>query len=218
VDESEFDLAIVVGGDGTMLNYARYIRDLPMLGVNSSPQSSVGRFHYTDVDGLAGVLDDIGSHGLEPLNLIRIRVVIDGQPVPFPALNEVLFAQRNPAATSRYVLRIGDNEESQRSSGVWVATAAGSSGAILSAGGSLQRPDDKGLQYRVREPFRSRLDSREMRLLGGMTPDGRVEILSRMFEAAVFIDGMRGIQPVGYWSRVVIDAGGPGLRIFLRDR
>lgn len=216
VDESGFDLALVVGGDGTMLNYARYLRDLPLLGVNSSPASSVGRFHYTDVAGLSQVITEISTGELSPKYLVRIRVTIDGVTVPFPVLNEVLFAHKNPAATSRYIIRVNGREEAQRSSGVWVSTAAGSSGAVLSAGGELQDPEGTQLQYRVREPFLSPLDHEKMTLIGGVLSTGKVEFVSRMFHAAVFMDGTRGVYEVNYWSKVTVDTGSPGLRVFLR--
>lgn len=218
VDETPFDLAIVVGGDGTMLDYARKLVHLPVLGVNSAPNTSVGRFHYTRVQALQDVLDAIRHGRLTPMEVVRLNVIIDGVKQPFPALNEVLFADKNPAATSKYTIQVGKHRENQRSSGVWVATAAGSSGAILSAGGYLQAMGDTAMQYRVREKFSSPLDSTAQSLLGGGLPEGRIEFIDHMFNGAVFLDGMRGMYETGYWSRVEIRSDGPKLSIFLRDK
>src|SRR3989338_8378221 len=38
------DLLITVGGDGTALTTSHFTDDIPILGVNSAPQSSVGFF------------------------------------------------------------------------------------------------------------------------------------------------------------------------------
>src|SRR3990167_1664161 len=46
-DDYEFDLVITVGGDGTFLEAARHIRKRLILGVNSDPQRSLGRFCTT---------------------------------------------------------------------------------------------------------------------------------------------------------------------------
>jgi len=218
MDESIFDLAIVVGGDGTMLDYARHMRALPLLGVNSSPNTSVGRFHYTNAQALEQVLDEIQQGLVTPTQVVRLNVSINGEKKPFPALNEVLFAHKNPAATSKYTIRIGEKQEVQRSSGVWVATAAGSSGAIMSAGGHLQDMEAPGLQYRVREKFLSPLDASEHSLLGGDLPKGHIEFIDHMFNGAVFLDGMRGMYETGYWSRIAISSDGPKLSMFLREK
>ena len=52
-------------------------------------------------------------------------------------LNDILICHHNPGAMSRYYLTVGRVREEQRSSGVWIATAAGSSGGLHSAGGKV---------------------------------------------------------------------------------
>ena len=44
VNYKNFDLVLTVGGDGTFLEAARNVQQQLILGVNSSPDSSVGRF------------------------------------------------------------------------------------------------------------------------------------------------------------------------------
>ena len=114
VEETGYSLIIVVGGDGTMLDYAQRISKVPVLGVNSSPSSSVGRFSYTGIDGLKDVLERIIAGVLKPVPLPRLKVVVEGKVLPYYALNEVLFSSKCPAETSRYQLTVGS---SQRSSG-----------------------------------------------------------------------------------------------------
>ncbi|HOD00235.1 MAG TPA: NAD(+)/NADH kinase, partial [Myxococcota bacterium] len=47
----KFDLVIAVGGDGTVLDIARFIRNTPLLAVNSSPSTSFGHFCATTSEG-----------------------------------------------------------------------------------------------------------------------------------------------------------------------
>src|SRR6185295_12301282 len=83
----------------------------------------------------------------------RMSVAINGKPVREQAFNDVLIAHRNPAAMTRYRLTIGASQEDQRSSGVWISTAAGSTAGIRSAGGRRMPITAKRLQYLVREPY-----------------------------------------------------------------
>jgi len=50
---------------------------------------------------------------------------------------------------SRYYLKIGNLREEQRDSGLWISTAAGSSGAIRSAGGKLFKNEEKKMQRKL---------------------------------------------------------------------
>jgi NAD+ kinase len=123
------------------------------LTVNSDPATSVGHFTRATALTVGEVVAawKSGRHLLE--SVPRLEVSAAGQ--TYRVLNDCLFSSTNPAAMTRYQLEIPEGRELQRSSGVWVATAAGSSGAIHSAGA---RPVQGGpaLLYRVREPFLGR--------------------------------------------------------------
>lgn len=214
-----FDLVVVVGGDGTVLDVARFIDGTPILAVNSSPTTSVGHFCRTTADGFREVLKRVLKGAEEPKTLTRIAVEVDGKGYRFPALNDVLVAHKVPAATSRYVIRVGEEAEEQKSSGVWVATAAGSSGAILSAGGEAMDIRDRRLQFLVREPFfHSTPGARQYRLLRGFVGEEGIEFISRMMEGGLYLDGRRIAIPFRYGSRARLSPNGPVLKIYLRDR
>ena len=78
---------------------------------------------------------------------------MNNQPVGHPVLNEILFCNPIPSATTRYLLTNTGVTQLQQSSGIWISTAAGSTGAILGAGGSLMHLSDWRFQYRIRELF-----------------------------------------------------------------
>ena len=101
-------------------------------------------------------------------------------------LNDCLFTSTNPAAMSRYLLSTPEGREYQRSSGVWVATAAGSTGAIRSAGAD---PVEGGeaLLFQVREPFHGRA---ELALLSGrQIPAMGLQLTPGIPGMALYLDG-----------------------------
>ncbi|HOI11561.1 MAG TPA: NAD(+)/NADH kinase [Myxococcota bacterium] len=216
IPNGRYDLVVAVGGDGTVLDIARYVDATPILAVNSSPSSSYGYFSCATADTLEPLLDRILSGDLAPVELTRISLEVDGRRHPHAALNDVLFCNAAPAATSRYVLAIGDDEEIQKSSGVWVATAAGSTGAIRSAGGVVVDMREHWLQYWVREPFMGASAHRYRLLTGHLGPDG-IRFRSQMIQGMVFLDGRRNGIPVGYGCDVALRPDAPPLRLFLHN-
>ncbi len=134
-------LVITVGGDGTVLDASHKLQvenGATLFGVNSDPDRSVGFLCASRADNFESVLTKVLDNQLSPMRLPRVRGDIDGVPLPFPVLNEVLFAHRNPAGTSRYALVTdGAEEEAHKSSGLWVAGPVGSTAAIASAGGQV---------------------------------------------------------------------------------
>ncbi|MCC6622629.1 MAG: NAD(+)/NADH kinase [Deltaproteobacteria bacterium] len=208
------DLIVSVGGDGTFLTVARFAGRAPLLGVNSSPTTSVGHYCAATADTFGDVLAEVLTHlaGAKPAapapsgggarialrHLTRIRAEIGGVALPFEALNDVLFAHRVPVASTRYGLHIGERHELQLSSGIWIATASGSTAAIRSAGGAPMDDDDARLQWRVREPYVRGADTPA---LGGGLTDLPIEILSRSDKNALFLDGQPEPHTVAFGTR-----------------
>src|SRR5690606_325938 len=155
VDYSAYSLVIAVGGDGTFIEAARRVTDLPILGVNSDPERSVGVFCTACRETFPDCLRQLMAGEMYTRGFNRMEFAINDKVSEYRVLNEILVAHQSPAAMSRYRLCGGDVEESQRSSGVWVCTAAGSTGAMRSAGGKRMPPGSVRLQYRPRELYRA---------------------------------------------------------------
>lgn len=199
-----YDLVLTIGGDGTFLETSHYLEKGVVLGVNSVPNDSVGYFckstAATFLDKIYAYLN--GSARLQPLH--RLKVSIDGKFVYPLALNDILFANENPAGTTRYILKVGHREELQKSSGVWVAPAAGSTAATKSAGGCVLPIASSQFQYVVREPYAP--PGKTVRLKkGALHARQRLEIYSMMDEAALFVDGPHRTRKVRRGARVVIE-------------
>jgi len=187
-DETDVALVVTVGGDGTLLAASHHVARAPILGVNSSPGSSVGFFCVAHRGTVRSLLQQALAGRLRRLRLARMCARLNGRVVSRRVLNEVLFCHETPAAASRYILHYGKREETQVSSGFWIGTAAGSTGATRSAGGKVLPLTSERLQLVVREPFRR--EPRPLRMTRIEVEPGReIVVQSKMRDARLFLDG-----------------------------
>ena len=206
----QYCLVVTVGGDGTFLEAAHRLRDQLILGVNSDPSWSVGRFCFATFLNFKKILQGLLKQKQSILNFPRLKLSLTGKKINF--LNDVLFCHRNPAAMSRYSLKIGKIQEEQKSSGVWVSTAAGSSGAIKSAGGKELSATKDILQYKPRELYLKK--HKGYILKGGILPHSQTfQILSMMRDGCVFIDGSHLSLSFDFGSVAVISRSLSPLRV-----
>jgi NAD+ kinase len=180
---------ISVGGDGTLLATSHWTAGAPLLGINSAPRSSVGHLTLARRATLPRILKRIADGTLLPHPVARLEVVLEGKILP-PALNDVLLAHEQPAATSRYRLRLGRRVEEHRSSGLWISTAAGSTAGIRSAGGQVMPLDAHRLQFRARELYRVRGYDASLET-GFVEAREKLVVESAMSSGWLFIDGAR---------------------------
>jgi len=139
----ECDLAIVVGGDGTLLNAARSLAeaDVAVLGVN------LGRLGFlADVspDEMHERLDEIlaGQYEEEHRSLLHASVLRDGRTVSeSDALNDVVIHKWDIARMIEVDTTIdGRFLNSLRADGLIVSTPTGSTAYALSGGGPILDP------------------------------------------------------------------------------
>jgi NAD+ kinase len=181
-------LVVTVGGDGTLLGASHHVAGPPVLGVNSAPRHSIGFFCSAHHDNFERMLGRALQGTLPKVKLTRMAVTHNGRTISKRILNEALYSHASPAATSRYILEVGRVHEEQRSSGFWIGTAAGSTGALRSAGGRVLPVGSEKLQLVVREPYAVRgVPYRLQRVL--VPPSARVRVRSKMHDAAMFLDG-----------------------------
>ena len=201
-DISAFDLVVTLGGDGTLLWASQKIdARLPVLAINSAPEDSVGYFCAAARQDLGDALSSALAGKLRATQLTRMSVEIDGEVATRRVLNDALFSHASPAATTRYTLRVRDRDEDHKSSGVWVATAAGSTAAIRSAGGRVMPIDSTDLQFLVREPYVR--GHKPYRLLKGLVRSGaRLEIQSHIRAGRLYLDGPHVWRAVDIGSRL----------------
>lgn len=185
------DLVVTVGGDGTLLDASHMIgANTPLLGINSAPQSSIGFFCGGTKDHAKETLSRALGGKLATAKLSRMCVELNGKVLHARVLNEALFCHASPAATSRYILELPAGREDQRSSGLWIGPAAGSTAAQKSAGGKVLPLESSSIQYVVREPYTPA--GGRFRFARGLIKAGEELVLrSKMRDAKVFLDGHR---------------------------
>ncbi len=181
---SEMDLVIVVGGDGTLLRTAHYVKNQLVLGVNCLCSIREGFFLKADLRNFKKRFELLLNDKHKILELSRIKAVIEGKET-VPALNEIYVGEKKSYRVSKYYIKAGNKEEFQKSSGVLIATAAGSSAWLKSAGGKVLDTESGKVQYLVREPYKGKLLKPTL-LKGDTNKD--FEITSLMEDGIVVID------------------------------
>ncbi|WIO75408.1 NAD(+) kinase [Porticoccaceae bacterium LTM1] len=147
-DQLEFarqiDLAIVVGGDGSMLSAARELIDseVPMLGVNRGRLGFLTDIHPDDIEQRVGKV--LAGEFVESKRfLLSTEITRDGETIGRgDALNDVVLHPGQSIRMMEFELYInGQFVNSQRSDGLIVSTPTGSTAYALSGGGPILHPD-----------------------------------------------------------------------------
>ncbi|HSN31552.1 MAG TPA: NAD kinase [Ideonella sp.] len=141
------DLAIVVGGDGTMLGIARQLarHNLPLVGINQ------GRLGFiTDIaagtfaEALAPII--VGDYEIEHRTMLEGGVWRDGESIFHGiAMNDVVVSRGAASGMVELKIDVGDEFVANfRADGLIVASPTGSTAYSLSAGGPLLHPGIAG--------------------------------------------------------------------------
>ncbi|KIO49306.1 NAD kinase [Nitrosospira sp. NpAV] len=137
------DLAIVLGGDGTMLNIARKLApfNVPLVGIN---QGRLGFLTDLSIDSMVETLGAMldGRYVMERRMLLYVEVTRNNSSIfSALALNDVAVNRGIGGNMIEFEVRInGEYVYSLRSDGLIVATPTGSTAYALSAGGPILHP------------------------------------------------------------------------------
>lgn len=203
----EHDIVVTVGGDGTLLAASHQMTHGGRIFGLRSSYSSVGYLCCAgpkDVERLVHGIQHGTSKAVKvPRLLAEIFRIETGETIQsVPILNDFLYANVNPAATTRYKVTFGGKSEIHRSSGIWIATGVGSTAAIFAAGGEQRPLDDAQAQFRVRELYRL---GHEAPTIDGGLFDPSVETLmieNRCPQAILALDGQHGSLELAYGDRI----------------
>ncbi|MBX3641026.1 MAG: NAD kinase [Nitrosomonas sp.] len=137
------DLAVVMGGDGTMLNIARILAsyDVPLIGIN---QGRLGFLTDLSTDSMLETLNEMlqGQYTTERRMLLYAEVIRDNNSV-FNALafNDVVLYRGMSSGMIEFQVSINNEYvNTMRSDGLIVATPNGSTAYALSSGGPILHP------------------------------------------------------------------------------
>ena len=142
------DVAVVLGGDGTMLGIGRQLagRNVPLIGIN------MGRLGYmTDIPihNVQAVLPQMiaGEYEADARTLLDAVVLRNGKVINRAlALNDVVVNRSGISGMVELAVRVnGSFMYNQRSDGLIVSTPTGSTAYALSAGGPILHPRVAGI-------------------------------------------------------------------------
>jgi len=139
----DIDLAIVIGGDGTMLHVARRMAEvnIPVAGVN------LGRLGFLTDIPQADMLSEVdqileGNYEIERRMMLKVQV-LDGDTVVHQqtALNDIVIGRHSLEKLISWQAHVNSNfVTAARSDGVILSTPTGSTAYALSAGGAIMHP------------------------------------------------------------------------------
>lgn len=151
-------LVIILGGDNYFQYVSHFLDTQFVLGVNSDPERSEGVLTAFDDQSFAQVFEKVrnGQFILEEWS--RLEVSLNGQKINSLAISEVYIGSWERFNISKYVLSFKGEEEEQKSSGVLIATGAGSTGWFRSAtgGDNIFPKTAKEARFFVTEIFRGK--------------------------------------------------------------
>ncbi len=185
------DLAIAIGGDGTFLRTSHFISNkTPIFGVNSDPKSKEGFFMSSERKDFEKKFGKIlaGDHKIRKLS--RLEACIGKKKVSELALNEFYLSSKKEYRTSRYYITIKGKRERQKSSGILVATAAGSYAWMKSAGGKTLPIESQNFEYLVREPYCGSISAKCMLTKGILSKEEKIKVEFELGDGILIADSL----------------------------
>ena len=196
-------LVVVIGQDGLVANAAKYVGDLPIVGINPDPKRNDGiLLPFAVPEARSAVRRALADRA-------RIRAVTlgqvdlnDGQRML--AFNDFFIGCRSHVS-ARYTLQVAGRAEVQSSSGLIVSTGAGSTGWLSSVFNMTQgiahwmgadadaqlrlEWEERRIIWAVREPFKSKHS--EAGLVIGVVEDEDELVVESLMpgDGVIFSDG-----------------------------
>ena len=137
VNNFKCDMAVVLGGDGTLLRaQAKLKEETPLFGIN---MGTVGFLTDIELKDTFDALDKVlrGDYYKEK----RSKLVVSHENHYYQAMNEVVIMTEKPAKMLHFEIQVdGETIEEVRADGVIISTPSGSTAYSMSAGGPIVDP------------------------------------------------------------------------------
>ena len=135
------DVLITVGGDGTLINYAKKAATYgkPILGVNAGRLGFLTDVEADNLDLLERLAS--GEYTTEKRMMIKVSVIDNGKEVFSDiALNDIIISGGDIARIADIEVNVGKDVISYRADGIIISTPTGSTAYSMSAGGPIIDP------------------------------------------------------------------------------
>lgn len=133
------DMAIVLGGDGTIIHAAKKAAkyNKPVLGINAGRLGYLAGLELDEMDELDCLINK--KYKIDRRNILEVTV--DGVNGKFYALNDAVILRNDGARIADFALSCnGQTVAEYRADGIIASTPTGSTGYSLSAGGPIIEP------------------------------------------------------------------------------
>ena len=140
----DVECIIVIGGDGTLLQAARDVvnRQIPLLGINMGTLGYLAEIDRSSIDGALNHLM-LDEYTIEKRMMLNGKVYHKEELIAEDvALNDIVIGRDGPLHVTRFHNYVnGELLNSYTADGIIIATATGSTGYSLSAGGPIVSPE-----------------------------------------------------------------------------
>ncbi|OYQ37453.1 NAD kinase [Flavobacterium cyanobacteriorum] len=147
--DTGFDMFISIGGDGTMLRAATFVRDknIPILGINAGRLGFLATVQQENIENLLPLLFE-NKYKISPRTLLTLSY--EGHnPAPDEldyALNEITVSRKDTTSMITIETKLnGEYLNSYWADGLILSTPTGSTGYSLSCGGPVLMPEVNSL-------------------------------------------------------------------------
>lgn len=146
---SSFDLLISIGGDGTILRAATYIRDsgIPILGINAGRLGFLAKVQKENIETFLQIVLK-KEYTLSERTLLSLECNPENEQINELnfAMNEVTVSRKDTTSMITIDTSLnGEHLNSYWADGLIISTPTGSTGYSLSCGGPVLTPEVKGL-------------------------------------------------------------------------
>ena len=142
------DLAVVLGGDGTILNAARWLSasDIPVLGVNLGKLGFLAEFSVSEVKQYWPDISAQKCRLLQRMTLDCELLTGGSESFSHPGINDVIITAGEPFRMIELTMHLGQSEVGRLAGdGLIISTPTGSTAYNMSAGGPIVDPEVQAL-------------------------------------------------------------------------
>jgi len=197
------DIIVAIGQDGLVANTIKYLDGHRLLGVNPDPSRWDGVLLPFCLENLEEGIAKAMGMTICPLKYVTLAKIELNTGESLYGVNDIFIGPKTHQSL-RYIIKHGDNQENQSSSGIIISTGLGSTGwftSLMVGANQIVNPqtenhnhsfawDSNYLYFTVREPFPSKY-SKATLVFGKIDDQIQLTIQSLMPEnGVIFSDGI----------------------------
>ena len=184
------DLVIAVGGDGTFLRAAQFVKNEILFGVNADVKTKEGFYMRSGKKDFESKLKKIICNIFEIKKLPRLEAYINNKKIGTLALNEFFIGPKKSYHAAKYIVDINGKKERQKSSGILITTPSGSYAWARACHKKTLKINSNKFQFVVREPYEWKVFRNYGLKYKVLNRKQKVKIISEMLDGVIVADSV----------------------------